>query len=48
MAFGWTKPLTEMSARGFSWGKGGPLLRDDNLTTYSVYINQQDAQNSCD
>jgi len=31
MALGSTQPLTEMSTRGISWGKGGRCIR---LTTY--------------
>jgi len=31
MALGSTQPLTEMSTRGISWGKGGRCVR---LTTY--------------
>ena len=33
MALGSTQPLTEMSTRSISWGKCGPVLRADNLTT---------------
>jgi len=31
MVLGWTQPLTEMSTRSISWGKGGRCIR---LTTY--------------
>ena len=31
MALGWTQPLTEMSTRNVSWGKGGPCRLSWNL-----------------
>jgi hypothetical protein len=33
MAFGSTQPLTEMSTRNLSGGKGEPARKADNLTT---------------
>jgi len=38
MALGSTQPLTEMSTRNVSWGKGRPVCRADNLTAFMCWL----------